>query len=419
MTKSEIFDDVVSICKHDAAFCKDEPGADADAYRRQIRDDMDDERFLYLVQAYLASFGVMGHLAFRDSERGRLPFAVHRWQDALYVTDVAENAPVQRGDRIVRIDGISVPEYAARHEVMLFGESEDRQGFAWFSLLSFAQEITIDRDGELHTLPITLDAIWPKTVRYTCRQLEEGVAYLQLKDFGDDAAIHALIRENDALLRRSEFLIIDVRDNDGGNDSAYQPLLAFCTAESEPPHAAGPFDTGMEINYSVRNCDARLAQFESMLEQELPQATREMLTAFAAELKQNRGKGFVRFGDDGGNEESAEPCVGTALPRKVFVLTDEGCASSGDAFVYEISKYSKVTVVGRPTMGILDYSNCSGQDYGRYVLVYPTSRLLCLDEGVHMRRCGIPVDVHIPWTPGHCRRDADLDAVLALIHGTE
>lgn len=419
MTKTEIFDDVVSICQYDASFCKDEHGADADAYRQQIRDDMDDECFLYLVRSYLASFGVMGHLAFYDCERGRFPFSVHRWQDALYVTDIAENAPVQLGDKIVRIDGISVAEYAAQHEVMLFGESEERQGFAWFSLLSFAKNITIDRDGEMHTLPITLDARWPKTARYTCRQLEEGVAYLQLKDFGDDAAIHALIQENDALLRSCEYLIIDVRGNGGGNDSAYQPLFTFCTAENEPPHAAGPFDTGMEINYSIRNCDARLAKFEPQLEQDIPQATREMLTAFAAELKQNRGKGFVRFGDDNESDDSSAPFTGTALPRKVYVLTDEDCASSGDAFVYEIGKCSKVTVVGRPTMGILDYSNCSCQDYGRYELVYPTSRLLCLDAGVHMRRCGIPVDVHIPWTPEHCRRDADLDAVLALIHNAE
>ena len=415
MTKTEIFDDIVSICKHDASFCKDEPGADAALYRQQISDDMDDERFLYTVRAYLASFGVMGHLAFYDGERGRFPFTVHRYQDALYVVSVADNAPLQVGDRIVRIDGVSVKEYADQHEVMLFGESEARQGYGWFSLLSFAQHITIDRNGEMLTLSVTLNAHWPDEPRYTCRQLEDGIAYLCLKDFGDDAAINALIRENDALLRNSEYLIIDVRDNGGGNDSAYAPLFEYCSAENEPPHAAGAFDCGMEINYTARNCDARLKRFESRLEQDIPQATRDMLTAFVAELKQNRGKGFIRFGENDGDDTPAGPQPGTVLPRKVYVLTDEGCASSGDAFVYEISKCSKVTVVGRPTMGILDFSNCSCQDYGRYELIYPTSRLLCLDEGIHMRRCGIPVDVHIPWTPEHCQRDVDLETVLALI----
>ena len=415
MTKTEIFDDIVAICKHDASFCKDEPGADAALYRKKISDDMDDELFLYTVRAYLASFGVMGHLAFYDCERGHLPFTVQRYHNALYVVSIAENTPLQVGDRIIQVDGIAVKEYAQQHEDMLYGESEARQGNAWFSLLSFAQNITIDRDGGTLTLPITLDARWPDKPRYTCRQLEDGIACLRLKDFGDDTAINALIQENDELLRNSEYLIIDVRGNGGGNDSAYAPLFEYCTAENEPPHTAGAFDCGMEINYTERNCDARLKQFEPMLEQDIPQATRDMLTNFVAELKQNRGKGFIRFGDSTEDNEPAPLRTGTALPRKVFILTDEGCASSGDAFVYEISKCSKVTVVGRPTMGILDYSNCSGQDYGRYKLGYPTSRLLCLDEGIHMRRCGIPVDIHIPWTPEHCQRDVDFETVLALI----
>ena len=416
MTKTQIFDDIISIVKKDASFCKDEFGADTEMYRKMVSDDMEDEAFLYTVRSYLATFGVMGHLSFRDAERGFLSFTVKRYQNALYVVSVASNSPLRVGDKIIKIDGVSVKEYGQLHKDMLYGESEERQGDAWFSLLSFAKSITVDRNGMAITIPIVLDGEWEDEERYACKQLRDNIVYMRPKDFSDDVAINAMYQENDALLRSNEYLIIDVRGNEGGNDSAYVPLFQFCMAEGESITTLkkGPFDSGIEINYTERNCDDRLKRFEHILDQEIPEATRNLLSQFVTELKQNWGKGFVEFGSSE-DSASAPTYIGTALPKKVYVITDESCASSGDAFVNDISKCSKVTVVGRPTMGILDFSNCAVQSYDRYVLVYPTSRSLYLDTGVQMRRCGVPVDIHIPWTPEHCQQDVDLDTVLKLI----
>lgn len=416
MTKTQIFDDVVSVVKNDAAFCKDIAGPDAEYYRAKISDDMDDEAFLYAVQSYLAGFYVIGHLSFRNTARGSFPFTVKRYADALYVVSTAENSPLAIGDKIIGIDGLSVEEYGRRHAAMLYGEEESRQGFAWFTLLSHAKNITAEHGGDVITLPVVLNGKWDEGESYFCKKLRDNVAYMRLKDFADDTAIVAMYNENDALIRSCEYLIIDVRENGGGNDSAYTPLFGYCLAESETVASLkkGPFDSGIEINYSERNSDSRLSKFEKALEQDIPADTRNMLTRFVNELRQNRGKGFVRFGGDGDSNADL-PYAGSAMPKKVYVITDEECASSGDAFVYDIGKCGKVTVVGRPTMGILDYSNCSGVFYDDYVLVYPTSRSLYLDNGEHMRHRGVPVDVLVPWTPEHCRRDVDLDTVLEMI----
>lgn len=415
MTKTQIFEDIVSVVRNDAAFCREERGADAETYRAMISDDMEDEAFLYAVQSYLASFRVLGHLSFLHTGRGSLPFCVKRYQDALYVVSTAQNAAVNIGDRIIAVDGLSVPEYAQRHANMLYGEPEERQGFPWRAVLSFAQNVTVERGGSTATLPITLNGEWTREESYFCRELDKRIAYLRLMDFADDAAIAQLYAENDELLRNSEYLIIDVRGNEGGNDSAYAPLFAFCLPQGETTASLpkGPFDSGIEINYTERNTDSRLAQFEDTLKQEIPPDTRHMLTRFVEELRLNRGKGFVPLGSE--DQDEPLPYTGSALPRRVYVITDEECASSGDAFVYDIGKCPKVTVVGRPTMGILDYSNCSGVFYDDYVLVYPTSRSCYLDKGVQMRGRGVPVDVHIPWTPEHCRRDVDLETVMELI----
>ena len=81
-----------------------------------------------------------------------------------------------------------------------------------------------------------------------------------------------------------------------------------------------------------------------------------------------------------------------------------------------MKQFKKVTVVGRPTLGILDYSNCCTVDYGDYQLMFPTSRCLCVDQGKGMTDQGVLPDIEIPWTPSHFERDVDLDKCLELIH---
>lgn len=419
MTKTEIFEEVVQIVTRDASFCKDGLGADAEQYRAKISDDMDEEVFLYVMQSYIASFCVKAHLYFYRGDRDYLAARVVRYENALYVVDAAPDASLTKGDRIVGIDGYSVEEFADLQREMLHGEPSERQGFSWCRLLTFAKELlVIHSDGTEEHCPVPMTDDWDSGERYACKQLRDDVVYLRLADFGDDVAIAKMYQENEALLENSEYLVIDVRQNGGGNDSAFRPLLKYCLPEGKGEEILedGMFNGGMEINYSPRNCDSRLALFEPVLEQDIPADTRAMLSRFVRELKENYGKGFVVCKNENSEEFSQSGYIGAALPKRVFILTDEDCGSSGEAFVDTMRKSPIVTVVGRPTMGILDYSNCTSADFGAYQMIYPTSRNLYLDKGVQMRGHGVPVDVLVPWTPEHLSRDVELDTVLALIN---
>ena len=73
-----------------------------------------------------------------------------------------------------------------------------------------------------------------------------------------------------------------------------------------------------------------------------------------------------------------------SLSYQIFIVR-----SSGDNFVQMMKQFKKVTVVGRPTLGILDYSNCCTVDYGNYQLMFPTSRCLSLDQGKGMTDQGV------------------------------
>lgn len=81
------------------------------------------------------------------------------------------------------------------------------------------------------------------------------------------------------------------------------------------------------------------------------------------------------------------------------ILTDECCCSAGEYFVELASKSPKVSVVGRPTMGINDYSNCTNAVWGDFYFAYPTSRDCRIDLGKGLLGKGVPVDEYIKWTP--------------------
>lgn len=414
MTKLEIFDDVVSIMQNDSSTCKDKQGGDVSYFRAQIADDMDDEKFLFIMRSYLATFGLTGHLIFYQTEgRGSVSFDVRRYRDALYVDNVAENSLFRVGDRIVEVEGIPVKEFAKKHAEFLYGETEERQAPHWTPLLSFFREVTIEgEDGVRKHIPITLDARWKQGDPYVCKKLRDDVVYLQLADFANEMQIQKLYQANEELLSGTPYLVIDVRRNGGGTDSAYYPLLRYCLPEGKSLDDLGLKEQGMEVNYTERNVKERLKFYSEYKEQaELPEETLALINSMEAEAKEHCGEGFVRSLDDFTIPVKGE----AAAPKHVYILTDCYCASTGDAFVENVSISPKVTVVGRPTLGILDYSNLNMITYGSYGFAYPTSRRTELDEGIHMMGRGVPVQVHVPWTLEHLTRDVDLEKVYELI----
>lgn len=103
---------------------------------------------------------------------------------------------------------------------------------------------------------------------------------------------------------------------------------------------------------------------------------------------------------------------GQASPPNVYVLTDVTCGSSGDTFATNVKRSPKVKVIGRPTMGIVDFCNVVMMDYGEYEFGYSISKM---NEKYYINETGVKPNVHIPWTPRHLEGDVDLEYVLGEI----
>lgn len=413
MKKTDIFKDIVWIMTHDSSTVKDCKGCNPQPFLEKITDDMTEQEFLYQVRTYLASFGIIGHISFHDKKSGPKGFLLRINEQEMFVEEANQDTGLQVGDRILSLDGISLEQVALQHPNYFISLTPERRYREWADLLLMAEQVTVLRDGQEMSITVRASQQAQKAQIFW-KELESDILYLRLDNFMDEEAINRLYQECLQKIAETETLIIDVRYNNGGTDSLYFPLLHLGLEEGKGYDTLDLQDDGMEILYTEGNVDRRLKDFETWLQQEnISPDTVKLLEDFRNNLLQNRGKGYVRYQDD--QDELFPGVKGGHYPEQIFILSDIYCASSGDNFVKMMKDFKKVTVIGRPTLGILDYSNCCKVDYDDYFLMFPTSRWLAIDKGKGMTDIGVLPDIEVPWTPAHFERDVDLDKCLELI----
>ena len=413
MKKTDIFKDIVWIMTHDSSTVKDRKGCNPQPFLEKITDDMTEQEFLYQVRTYLASFGIIGHISFHDKKSGPKGFLLRINEQEMFVEEANQDTGLQVGDRILSLDGMSLEQVALQHPNYFISLTPERRYREWADLLLMAEQVTVLRDGQEMSITVRASQQAQKAQLFW-KELESDILYLRLDNFMDEEAINRLYQECLQKIAEIETLIIDIRYNNGGTDSLYFPLLHLGLEEGKGYDTLDLQDDGMEILYTEGNVDRRLKDFELWLQQEnISPDTVKLLEDFRNNLLQNRGKGYVRYQDD--QDELFPGVKGSHYPEQIFVLSDIYCASSGDNFVKMMKSFKKVTVIGRPTLGILDYSNCCKVDYDDYFLMFPTSRWLAIDKGKGMTDKGVLPDIEVPWTPAHFERDVDLDKCLELI----
>ena len=402
--KSEIFEDIVYTLKHDYAGFEEK----IDCHQPDlatITDDMDDVDFLKAVQRYLYAFND-GHLSF-GSTSVKLPFRgfrVRRFEQSLYVTEILGENRLQIGDQIISINNETISQVANRYAVYLQSDINERQ--LWNNVLPLAETITYIRYNVKHTITLKEYERPSYIPEYSFKQLEEKIAYIKLTDFLQGEPILKMIQDNEQQLENVSTIIFDVRVNYGGNDMFYFPLIPYAIDNSISTINLAAPDEYMMTNYTARNCDLRIQTLEEFLNQPLDEQTRTVLLQEIEKYKTNYDKGLQRIEDS--LDMHFEPKGNT---QQIYILTDITCGSSGESFVKNLRYSPKVKVVGRGTMGILDYFNVTSKSYGDFTLNYSVSKL---NPKYYKNDTGEVPDIHIPWTPKHLIEDIDLKYVLSL-----
>ncbi len=410
MTKTEIAKTIIDICHNDAAFCRDIKGGDPAFFLSGITDDMPERAFLFSVDRYLATFKVWGHLYFYSKRfTPYIGFQVRRYGEVLYVTHAEEGLPLAKGDEIVAVDGLSIERAAQKFAVFFDSDPPDRQGERWQTVIANSASVTVRSCGQTFDYAVRTDVRRGRTEPTTvCKFVDNDCYYIKLTNFFDEGDISAIVDNVPQNINKTTNLIIDLRNNCGGSDTVFLPLLKYLLTERDEMCGKPIFTAEDETLFSERNADGRIAVYKEYLAGTTSDEVRRYIEAQIKVETENRGKGFFPTKTD----DFRFPSSGTRYPEKVVVLTDCNCASSAENFVEIAHRLHKVKLIGRPTMGICDYSNLTRFDFGEYVLHYPTSRAKAIDEGRGTRGRGILPDILVPWSPEHLTRDPDLSAAL-------
>ncbi|SET01783.1 Peptidase family S41 [Oceanobacillus limi] len=416
----EIFDEVVDIMQHDYAGYIDKKGwDDPEKYRNIIRglekdNGLTADQFVEIVQDYLLDFKDphMGFNLIKSEQQKEYSngFRVRRFEDKLYVTKVGKEERFLLGDAIVSLDNIPVLDLVQLHKRELMEKKAERED--WRKVISkYRVAEVMDKKGTSRLVELKRYEKEEYRPIHTISRIDANTLCMTLTDFFDVDTITKLVEEHKNELTQTDNLIIDVRVNYGGSTFAYHSLVNYLFPSQ--PMMINYKDYAMKFNCTTRNAESTIRSLSETIKQIKDEKTRNNLVLFKQAWEEHIGKGFVAFDS---NDDEVE-VYGDEYPRNIIVLSDNYCGSAGDIFVYFCKKSPKVSVIGRPTMGVNDYSNLTEITWGnQFKFGYPTSRLDQLDKRDPFAEPGIKPDVYMPWTPEHIEKDVDMEEALRILH---
>lgn len=412
----DIFNEVVDIMQNDYAGHKDKQGWDSpQSYREQIinlssQNKLDHYTFITIVNDYLLDFKD-SHMFFITKDEKSKPnkdigFKVRRFKDALYVTEVTSEKRLNIGEKIISLDEHPISKLSHTHKRELRDEIPERQ--KWESIIEKYNTVYIEKnDNEVINFNLNLYDKQKYTPIHSLEKLNDNTLKMTLTDFISAEPIEKILENNQAALSHLENLIIDVRMNRGGSDASFESLLPLLFPMGKTSINLDNYK--MDFNVTNRTADLQIQGLKSLHDNSTDSSFKETLNNMIQFFEKNSGKGFVSFDNSGEFE-----IEGSKFPTNVIVLSDVYCGSAGDIFVDFASRSDKVTVTGRTTAGLNDYSNLINKDWDdKFSLYYPTSRMISLDNG--NKDTGIKPDIFVEWTPKHLQSDIDIETALNLL----
>jgi hypothetical protein len=195
------------------------------------------------------------------------------------------------------------------------------------------------------------------------KTISDKTHYIRIGSFdasyGTD--VDSLLRADSSTLNNTPNLILDLRGNGGGADFVYAPLLPYLYTNA--------INTiGADVLATKDNIEA----WQPLLSNpDLPDATKQWVKKLLANMQANIGR-FVSVADD-------ETLILRSIkkyPEKIVILIDNGCASTTEQLLLAAMQSKKVTLMGQPSAGVLDYANMRNRPLPclPYTLSYATTR---------------------------------------------
>lgn len=177
-------------------------------------------------------------------------------------------------------------------------------------------------------------------------RLQERTLYLRIPsfDYAHKVLIDSVLSANDALIRSTENLIIDIRNGSGGSDASYAGLIPFIY--SGPMRSVGVKLWATELNAAGYEAYADMFGRDTDEGRECLSIAASMRAALGTWLDMNEQAWSVD------SSHTVSP-----FPQRVGILCNGGNGSTDEQFLLEARTSSKAKLFGHPTRGSLDVSN--------------------------------------------------------------
>lgn len=220
--------------------------------------------------------------------------------------------------------------------------------------------------------------------KFELKPVGDSTMLLTLPDFdiSHKPTIDSLLMANREQLLQTPYFILDVRNNGGGWDSAYERILDYLYTN--------PI---ISINSNLLVTKENLGKWEGhYTDPNTPATTKAEIGEMITRMKKLPMGQFLKRSNDTTTRPAVYP-----MPRRIAVLIGRGCGSSGEEFVLAARQSKKVVVLGENTAGVLDYANVHelsvpGSRFNVYYATSRTNRRQLIDN------IGIAPDVRIPAT---------------------
>ncbi len=252
--------------------------------------------------------------------------------------------------------------------------------------------------------------------RVELRPLSSRTVYLRVPSFdlGIREQLEQLIERNQAQIRNSANLIVDVRNNGGGSDSSFGPLLELLGPATYRVPGADVLVTAATLSgwkASLREIPASEPKVRRSVNEIIARMTlvkkeadRRGRSEAWAPLSTDRQPGVTIGGQDV-----------KARPERVWVMIDSSCASSCEQFVLMARQNRRVTLVGRRTFGALDASNLRPvRTPSGAIEVWFATTYVRRPRGQEVDEVGIAPTVSLPLPPDEAAFAAEVGKVQAM-----
>jgi len=221
------------------------------------------------------------------------------------------------------------------------------------------------------------------------KAINPDVFYIKIASFAYEniASVKDLIAKHKEQIEHSKGLIIDIRNNGGGTDDVYQPILPYVLTNPIRIMSVEFFATHTLVNglrdYALKNIKQGLDSI----------AEAKKIEDDLKEYKDNIGK-FVLYGDKKVLIDTIT--LHKKSPTHVVILANRNVASSGENFLFSCRQSKKVKIMGTPSMGALDYGSIREFKFGcdNYQLYLPTYRSARLPQ-YPIDNIGVQPDIYL------------------------